>query len=166
MVTSWGEKRKNDNNIRNIKTRFVSCEVDYIFIFPSGKLLALHIKKKYRLLYMQFLRGIFPTQSKTLCLSLTCLKGEDIQYLVFSKCGLYMILSCIIKTLQDNNPKHPSKSTTEWRQRHILCFLEWPSQSSDLNTIEKLWSDLGWTVFVAKVNLHKASVYRWIHIIG
>lgn len=45
--------RKNCNNISNINSGFVSCAVDCIVIFLSAEPLALHIKKKYRLLYIQ-----------------------------------------------------------------------------------------------------------------
>lgn len=61
--------RKNCNNIRSINSGFVSCEVDYIVIFLSGKLLSLHIKKKYRLLYIQKAtaqRHLFPLWCVTL----------------------------------------------------------------------------------------------------
>jgi hypothetical protein len=30
---------------------------------------------------------------------------------------------------QDNDPKHRSKSTTEWLQQKKICLLEWPRQS-------------------------------------
>ncbi|KAK1786194.1 hypothetical protein P4O66_017908 [Electrophorus voltai] len=40
--------------------------------------------------------------------------------------------------LQNNDPKHTSKSTSEWLKKTKIKTLEWPSQSLDLNLIVML----------------------------
>ncbi len=34
---------------------------------------------------------------------------------------------------QDNDPKHTSKSTSEWLKKNKIKIFEWPNQSPDLN---------------------------------
>ncbi|KAK3551094.1 hypothetical protein QTP70_012456 [Hemibagrus guttatus] len=51
---------------------------------------------------------------------------------------------------QDNDPKHTSKSTSEWLKKNKMKTLEWPSQSPDLNPIEMLWHDLQKVVHARK----------------
>ncbi|KAK3518466.1 hypothetical protein QTP70_000634 [Hemibagrus guttatus] len=64
-------------------------------------------------------------------------------YLLPDLCQLYLVLCRITWVLQqDNDPKHTSKSTSEWLKKNKMKTLEWSSQSSDLNPIEMLWHDL------------------------
>ncbi|MGL4704884.1 MAG: transposase, partial [Enterococcus faecalis] len=51
---------------------------------------------------------------------------------------------------QDNDPKHTSKSTSEWLKKNKIKALEWPSQSPDLNPIKILWHDLKKSIHARK----------------
>uniref|UniRef100_A0A8C1UNT5 Tc1-like transposase DDE domain-containing protein n=1 Tax=Cyprinus carpio TaxID=7962 RepID=A0A8C1UNT5_CYPCA len=46
--------------------------------------------------------------------------------------------------MMDNDPKHTSKSTSEWLKKNKMKTLEWPSQSPELNLIEMLENPPMW----------------------
>ncbi len=65
-----------------------------------------------------------------------------------SLCDLKLKRTWVVQ--QDNDPKHTSKSTSEWLKKNKIKVLEWPSQSPDLNLIEMLWHDLKQTIHARK----------------
>ncbi|KAK3534889.1 hypothetical protein QTP70_001921 [Hemibagrus guttatus] len=65
-----------------------------------------------------------------------------------SVCDLKLKRTCVLQ--QDNDPKHTSKSTSEWLKKNKMKTLEWPSQSPGLNPIEMLWHDLKKVVHARK----------------
>ena len=69
---------------------------------------------------------------------------------------------------QDNDPKHTSKSTSEWLKKNKMKTLEWPSQSPDLNPIEMLWHDLKKAVHARKpsnvAELQQFCIDEWTKI--
>uniref|UniRef100_A0A8C4S2P9 Tc1-like transposase DDE domain-containing protein n=1 Tax=Erpetoichthys calabaricus TaxID=27687 RepID=A0A8C4S2P9_ERPCA len=58
------------------------------------------------------------------------------------------------------DPKHTSKSTSEWLKKNKMKTLEWPSQSPDLNPIEMLWHDLKKAVHARKPS-NKAELQQF-----
>ncbi|KAK3506739.1 hypothetical protein QTP70_021775 [Hemibagrus guttatus] len=65
-----------------------------------------------------------------------------------SVCDLKLKRTWVLQ--QDNDPKHSSKSTSEWLKKNKMKTLELPSQSPDLNLIEMLWHDLKKVVHARK----------------
>ncbi|KAK3514588.1 hypothetical protein QTP70_021648, partial [Hemibagrus guttatus] len=65
-----------------------------------------------------------------------------------SVCDLNLKRTWVLQ--QDNDPKHTSKSTSEWLKKNKMKTLECPSQSPDFNPIEMLWHDLKKVVHARK----------------
>ncbi|KAK3556965.1 hypothetical protein QTP70_022309 [Hemibagrus guttatus] len=83
-----------------------------------------------------------------------------------SVCDLKLKQTWVLQ--QDNNPKHTSKSTSEWLKKNKMKTLEWPSQSPDLNPIEMLWHDLKKMVHARKLSnvaeLQQFCKDEWVKI--
>ncbi len=67
-----------------------------------------------------------------------------------------------------HDPKHTSKSTSEWLKKSKIKVLEWPRQSLDLNLIERLWHDLKQSFHARKpsnvAELKKFCIVEWAGI--
>ncbi|KAK3528161.1 hypothetical protein QTP86_023883, partial [Hemibagrus guttatus] len=83
-----------------------------------------------------------------------------------SVCDLKLKRTWVLQ--QDNDPKHASKSTSEWLKKNKMKTLEWPSQSPDLNPIEMMWHDLKNVVHARKpsnvAELQQYCKYEWAKI--
>ncbi|KAK3528815.1 hypothetical protein QTP70_011602 [Hemibagrus guttatus] len=83
-----------------------------------------------------------------------------------SVCDLKLKRTWVLQ--QDNDPKHTSKSTSEWLKKNKMKTLEWPSQSPDLSPIEMLWHDLKKVVHAQKpstvVELQQFCKDEWAKI--
>uniref|UniRef100_A0A8C2C0Y7 Tc1-like transposase DDE domain-containing protein n=1 Tax=Cyprinus carpio TaxID=7962 RepID=A0A8C2C0Y7_CYPCA len=65
--------------------------------------------------------------------------------------------------LQDNDPKHPSKSASEWLKKNKMKTFLWPSQNPDLNPTEMLWHDLKKAVHARKPSNVGMSGPKFLH---
>jgi hypothetical protein len=67
----------------------------------------------------------------------------------------------------DNDPKNTSKVVTKWRKDNVKV-LEWTSQSSDLNPIENVWTELKKCVRARRstnlTQLHQLCQEEWAKI--
>lgn len=66
------------------------------------------------------------------------LKYIKIVYLSLPKDGLAQITVWVLQ--EDNDPKHRSLASTEWKRENYILIMNWPFLSPDANPIENVWS--------------------------
>lgn len=66
--------------------------------------------------------------------------------------------------MHDNDPKHTALITQRFLRKSRIKFLEWPSQSADLNPIENIWSTLDSDVS-PELRKNKESFFRNLSIV-
>jgi len=59
---------------------------------------------------------------------------------------------------EDNDPKHLSKLAKEWKTKHRIQRMDWPSMSPDINPIENVWKLLKMNLANKNLRTYKSLV--------